>query len=265
MILLQVELATGRTAMYGFSRGMTNVPLPPEWANAYPCGCYAGQLSGLFMAAFMNPAKFPYPGVNDMKRGLKVLERTIGLLAGLTVDGGIAINMLGLPKLVDALGGLDINVPSRLVDPNYPKTDGTGSTVIDIPAGQQRMDGQTALAYVRSRHSDSDSARMQRQQAVLTALRAEFRPCAILPQLPAVLEALGQTVWTDMPQETAPQLAAIAARANPAMGSTLFTTQNGYATAVTAAEVDKIKNAVAHGLDRLPSSGNGGGGGSPSC
>jgi LCP family protein required for cell wall assembly len=266
ILLLHVETASGRAAMYGFPRNMTNVPLPAPWASAYDCGCFASGLSALLRTAVNAPSKFPKPGLSDTQRGLAVLEETIGGLAGVKVDGTLAVNMDGLVKLVDALGGVDVNVPARLIDKLYPKLDGSGLTTIDIPAGTQHMDGLTAVAYVRSRKSDSDYARMQRQQTLLKAMRAGFQPCAIVAHMRPILDALGDMLWTDLPVSTAPGLAALAEETSTTdMQTTVFSPQAGYPTAVTVDEVQKIQDAVAHGMAGAPSSGNSGGSAGPAC
>jgi LCP family protein required for cell wall assembly len=271
MILLQVEISSGRAVMYGIPRNLENVPLPPEAADAFECHCfpYPNLLNGLWRDAVNRPKAYPYPG-SDFVRGFKALEGAIGQYLGLHVDGTVLVNLMGFVNLVNALGGVDINVPTALKDSRYPRPQDGKMISISIPAGQQHMDGYTALAYARSRHQDSDYGRMVRQQAVLMALRAELNPCELLPRVPDLIGALGSTFWTDMPVEDAPQLAALAQRIgtsnvkNVALVPSLTGNPVGF---LTIPRWMTVRNIVAHGLDDVPpsSSGGGGGGGGLGC
>jgi LCP family protein required for cell wall assembly len=280
MILLQVKIATGQAAMYGIPRNLFNVPLPPASAGSYACRCFDGfygdpalggndMLNALWRAAVMNPKQFPYPGT-DFQRGTYALEGAIGALTGVHVDGTVLINLMGFVNLVDALGGLSIDVPYAIYDPNYPKADGSGDTVVNIAPGLQKMDGITALEFARSRHQADDFQRMERQQLVIKAVRQQFaHPCSLIPRMGDILDAIGQVgglVWTDMPESAAPQLAALAGQISGGnVQSYVFGPSNGYYEYVDQAMVSKIHNQVAHGLDGVPvgsgSSGGGGGGG----
>ena len=91
---------------------------------------------------------------------------------GIKVDYFIEVDFNGFQSIVDALGGITIDVKKPLIDNQYP-TEDYGIKRIYIPAGIQRMDGQTALEYARSRHQDSDLGRNQRQQDVILAVRQQ--------------------------------------------------------------------------------------------
>ena len=90
------------------------------------------------------------------------------------------VNFDGFRQVVNSMGGVDVCVPTRLVDNAYP-TDDYGIKRIDIPAGLQHFDGETALEYARSRHQDSDLGRDRRQQQVILALRQQaVQPATLL-------------------------------------------------------------------------------------
>ncbi len=273
MILLQVKIATGQAAMYGIPRNLFNVPLPAPWQNAWACHCFYGyygspasggnyMLNALWTwAAIWGKDKFPLAGYTDWERGFKVLEGTVGNMTGVHVDGAVYINLLGMVKLVDDLGGLDMYVPKPLHDDKMPFPDKPGTYVLDIPSGQQHMNGTVALAYARSRHASDDTDRMARQQAVIKALRSDFKPCDLLPKIPSLMNDLGGMIWTDLPQGDSPKLAALAqAIGGNNVQSFSFIPQNGYPEYVTPASVAAMKNAVAHGLDNAPKSTSGSGG-----
>jgi LCP family protein required for cell wall assembly len=288
MILLHVDLATRRAAMYGIPRDLINVPLPPESAKYYACHCYGpgpGQLKADFIidnlwneAANVHPDWYSQYGTgNDntgkFLRGLGALKGAVSELVNLQVDGAVVINLPGFVKLIDALApnGLNINVPNEVKqNPNfgYEKADGSGDIYnIDIKAGPQVMNGVVALEYARLRHVigyDSDYYRMQRQQLVLRAVRDQIKPCALLPQLPAILNALGGSVWTDLPESDAPTIAALAAKvgtSNTASFSLDPATTGAPYDVLDQTSLNKIHDIVAHGLDSVPAGIGGGTGG----
>lgn len=267
MILLEVDIKTGRSVMYGIPRNLENVPLPPESAGAFPCHCfpYPNLLNALWRDAVNRPSAYPYAG-SDFVRGFKALEGAIGQYLGLHVDGSVVINLMGFVHLIDALGGLDIDVPAEIKDSQYSRPQDGRNITIDIKAGQQHMNGLVALEYARSRHQDSDYGRMSRQQAVLIALRAQLQPCSLLPKIPDLIGALGDAFWTDMPVGDAPALVAMAEHIGAGNVKSIELVPNVTDNPVGFLTIPRwaiVRDIVAHGLDGVPAAtgGSGGGGG----
>jgi len=88
---------------------------------------------------------------------------------------------------IDAVGGIYVDVPTRIVDREYPD-ENYGIMQITFEPGFQWLDGERALEYARTRHADSDFGRMRRQQVVLSALRTQLITLQRLPVLPSVLD-----------------------------------------------------------------------------
>lgn len=273
MILLEVDIATGRAVMYGIPRNLENVPLPPESANAFPCHCfpYPNLLNALWRDAVNRPSAYPYSGT-DFVRGFKALEGAVGQYLGLHVDGAVVVNLMGFVGLIDALGGIDINVPVEIKDSQYSRPQDGKDISIDIKAGYQHMDGLVALEYARSRHQDSDYGRMSRQQAVLIALRAKLQPCSLITRIPTLIGAAGDAFWTDMPIGDAPTLAALAQQVGTENVKSIELVPAVTSNPVGFLNVPRlaiVRNIVAHGLDGVPpatsGSGAGGGGGGLGC
>lgn len=265
MILLEVDIASGRSVMYGIPRNLENVPLPPEAADAFACHCfpYPNLLNALWRDAVNRPAAYPYAG-SDYARGFKALEGAVGQYLGLHVDGAVVVNLMGFVNLIDALGGLDINVPVAITDSQYSRPQDGKNIVLHIKAGQQHMDGYTALAYARSRHQDSDYGRMSRQQAVLIALRAQLKPCSLLPKVPSLISAMGSAFWTDMPIDQAPALVALAEHIGSGNVKSIELVPSVTGNPVGFLNIPRlatVRDIVAHGLDGVPAAGGGGGGG----
>jgi LCP family protein required for cell wall assembly len=208
LILLSVEVATGRAAMFGIPRNLRNVPLPDESAGAFSCGCFPGMINALYVYAMGHPEHFP----GGSSRGYRAVAGAVQELTGVRLDGIAVVTLAGFVRLVDALGGLTIDVPERLYDKNYPLEDGSGHIVLNISPGRHHFDGRMALAYARSRHQDSDYGRMARQQQVLVALRKQLRPCRLVPRIPALLRAAKGAFWTDIRVGDLPEMLALAQR-----------------------------------------------------
>lgn len=153
--------------------------------------------------------------------GSTLAMSTISATFGVPINYYAQVNFQGFEQVVDALGGLKIDVPVPLVDNEYPLTStsygtpGTytssyGATRIYIPAGLQHMNGKTALQYARSRHADSDLGRNQRQQQVLLALKQQGMNLNVLPKLGELANKLSDAVVTDIPTSLIPSLASLA-------------------------------------------------------
>jgi LCP family protein required for cell wall assembly len=141
------------------------------------------------------------------------METVAGTL-GVPVHGYVRVDFDGFRAVVDAVGGIDVVVGEGIVDNAYP-TEDYGTMRIDIPAGMQHMDGETALRYVRSRHRSSDFDRAARQQQVLVALARRLSNPATWPRLPAVFRALILHVDTDIGPGEVIQLAVTGLRVGP--------------------------------------------------
>lgn len=223
MILLSVEIQSGKAAMFGFPRNMINVPFG-EPQTAYPGDVFPAPelLNALWRRAAEQPGAFPgSEGVGRdcsfdfaCERGWRALSGAIQNLAGVQVDGIVAVDLNGFARLVDAVGGIWINVPARLVDENYPRQDGTRIR-IEIEPGCQHLDGTMALAYARSRHQDSDYQRMRRQQFVLQAIRRQFDPLSLLPRVPELLSIARDNLYTTIDRDDIPLMAQVAERVDP--------------------------------------------------
>ncbi len=209
MILLSVDIATGRAAMFGIPRNMFNTPLPAGPATAFACQCYPDLLNSLFVYAMAHPKTFPGA---DADRGYMAVQNAVAQLTGLQIDGEVVVTLQGFVHLVDALGGLSMTTKDSVYDAHYPDPMSTHDVVVSISRGFHHFDGWHALAYARSRHQDNDYSRMNRQQEVLRALRAELDPCALIPKIPQLLDIAKSSLWTDIPVDKLPDIFEIGAR-----------------------------------------------------
>ncbi len=141
-------------------------------------------------------ALYKYPG-----GGPALAKQTVEYNLGRRIHYYVQIDFGGFRKIVDTLGGIDINVPKAIDDPTYPD-ENFGYRPIHIPAGMQHMDGERALEYARSRHTENDFGRSKRQVQILLAIRDKALRLDLLPKLPALIQTMWGTIETDMqPQE----------------------------------------------------------------
>ncbi|UCH32979.1 MAG: LCP family protein [Armatimonadota bacterium] len=126
--------------------------------------------------------------------GVDLARRTVESLIGIPCDYFITINSPGLAQLVDALGGVEVNVDKRMY-----YRDRRGGLYIDLQPGEQRLNGEQAVGYVRYRHDRmGDLKRIERQQAFLRAVLGEALQPRNIPRLPKLLKLFTETVQTDL-------------------------------------------------------------------
>jgi LCP family protein required for cell wall assembly len=242
IILVSVDVASGRVAAFSVPRYTRNVPLPEPAASAFPCRCLSEDyINALYVYANQHPDIFP--GGNEIERGLTAMTGAIEALFGTTLDGIAVADLNGFVRLVDAIGGISVDVPYDVYDAEYPPPDGSALVEIYFPAGVQQMDGWHALAYARTRHQDGDVARMQRQQIVIQSLQRELR-CDLLGNLPAVLDVAREALWTNIPLEAVPDMIQI--EPGPVESHVLFDTHN---VSLTEADVARIRGELAGAFD----------------
>ena len=128
--------------------------------------------------------------------GHKLTQDTVEKFIGVPMDHYVIINIKAFQRIIDALGGIDINVEKRMFyeDP----WDDDGGLVINLRPGQQHMDGKTAVTYVRYRDEEGDIGRIGRQQKFMKAVMDKVTSPAIIPQLPTIIKEVLSSVKTDL-------------------------------------------------------------------
>lgn len=129
--------------------------------------------------------------------GPAATQQTVQSNFGVEVPYYIRIDFIGFVKIVDAVGGIDLDIPAPLFDDAYPTYD-YGVTTVSFEAGPQHLDGERALAYARIRHGSSDFQRAERQQLVITAFLERLGQPGAWPRFPALAAAIGESVDTNL-------------------------------------------------------------------
>ncbi|WP_051050576.1 LCP family protein [Pseudanabaena sp. PCC 6802] len=135
----------------------------------------------------------------------QIVSQTLG---NVEIDRYFRVNVDGFGKLIDALGGVDIYVPKRM---KY--QDDSQHLYINLNPGQQHLDGNKAIQYMRFRHDDlGDIGRVQRQQTLIRALIEQKLNLATISRLPDILAVLKENIDTNLSVEEMLALAAFAAK-----------------------------------------------------
>jgi LCP family protein required for cell wall assembly len=137
-------------------------------------------------------------GENEAQgRGPALAMETVTQNFRVPVQHYVRVDFDAFRTIVDTVGGLEITVEQPVVDHAYP-TEDYGTIAIEIPAGRQHMDGETALRYARSRHGSSDFDRAARQQEIIVALAHKLLEPRTWPMLPAVYQVIQAHTDTDL-------------------------------------------------------------------
>lgn len=125
--------------------------------------------------------------------GYQLAQRAVEDLLGIRIEHRILIDFKGFQRIVDAMGGIDINVEKRM---SY--EDPYDNLVIDLQPGMQHMDGRTAIQYVRYRDEEGDIGRIKRQQHFMQAVQEKLTSPAIVTRLPNLIKEATALMQTDM-------------------------------------------------------------------
>lgn len=128
--------------------------------------------------------------------GEKLTQRTVEDFLGLNIDHYVIINTKSFVKIIDALGGIDVDVEKRMYyeDP----WDDDGGLLIDLKPGLQHMDGKTAVTYVRYRDEEGDIGRIRRQQKFMKACMDKLVSPSTITSLPSIIKEVMGSIKTDM-------------------------------------------------------------------
>jgi LCP family protein required for cell wall assembly len=221
MMVASVDTKSGRSTLFALPRNIQRAEFPPgtPMAKKFPKGFHdnADPLSGNYLlnAVYAYALQYPdlAPSGPTRDPGLNMLHQTVAYMLGIDLDYYVEVNMAGFSSIIDALGGLDIDVgpnplpvggitPSgRHVKPDY-----------YIPAGPQHLDGTGSLAYARSRTGSSDYVRMGRQRCLLKYVLDQKSAADIITNFQGLAAATTNSISTNVPQQVLPALISLAGK-----------------------------------------------------
>lgn len=208
MILASMDVETGRTVLFSLPRNLMNVPFPKgsPLAKLYPDGFRGGgdQANWMLNAVYgMVPALHPNVLGKSDNEGADALKQAVGGALGLRVDYYMLVNLAGFRTIVDAMGGVTVNINEPV--PIGGNTDlGTPPDSYLDPGPDQRLNGFEALWFSRGRYGSDDYDRMERQRCMVDALIDEARPFNLLRRYQALAAAGKKILRTDIPRQLLP-------------------------------------------------------------
>ena len=194
LLVVSIDPATKSAVMVSLPRDLGRFPLSDG-------RIYQGKINSLLTYADAHRSEFP-------DGGLTTLVREVGYLIGVPIHYYAAINLPGFEAMIDAVGGVRIYNEKPIDDPEYSDWRDPSRRGFALSVGWHALDGQTALAFVRSRRGigNNDFERARRQQQLLIALRAKLTDPAMAPRIPGLLAAAANTIRTNFPAERLPEM-----------------------------------------------------------
>lgn len=240
MMVASIDTATGDMILFGIPRNLQNVPIPESsplrerYGEAYDCGTEC-LMNGIWTAAEDLAVEQPELFTADSTPGQTATRQVIAEVIGQPIDYTVIIDLDGFKELVDAMGGVTINVQDRIPLGGQTWDDAAGNpNLVEgsverwLETGVQHLDGYEALWYARSRVTTDDFSRMRRQRCVVGALVDQANPMNLLQRYPSIAAAAGDNVTVDIHQSELPAWAELVERVQDggSMQSLPFTPEN---------------------------------------
>ena len=227
--ILSVSADTGMAVNIGLPRNLQRIQFKEGTPirSVYPYGFNNNCEGECFLSSIykvtMDNHKDLYPGISkkNSTAGIEATRSAVEWVTGLEIDAYVLINMDSFVELIDALGGITVNVKKALPiggqQDCYPADNEHESICPDalgwIEKGKQHMDGRTALWYARSRHNTNDYDRMKRQREIQNLVLKKIDLQTLLFRLNAVSGAGAKLIKTDIPGSSVPTLIDLALKA----------------------------------------------------
>jgi LCP family protein required for cell wall assembly len=218
VIVASIDTRSGDTLLVGVPRNLQHVPfkagtpLAQKYPDGFACpGATSSPclLNGLWQVGEQNRRdayfrRFAEPGRQAVVDGVEAVT-------GLRMDQVVVADMRGFAALVDAVGGVTVDVRRRIPIAGHVGSNGEQTGVkAYLESGRRHLDGYQALWFARSRSDSSDYDRMQRQRCLVAALAAQLDWSRIAGSYPQLLKALGDSVRTTIPAQDLPRWAQLA-------------------------------------------------------
>ncbi len=127
--------------------------------------------------------------------GHKMTSQTVEEFLGIRINNYVVIDFKGFVRIIDAIGGIDIDVEKNM---HYTDPYDDDGLVINLTKGQQRLDGKKAIEYVRYRDEEGDIGRIKRQQKFIAVVYDKITSSKILLKVPGLIKESTSMINTDM-------------------------------------------------------------------
>lgn len=211
MLVASLDTRTGSATVVSVDRYLADFPLPDHLADLYAANCPHGDgwryLNALYTCGLERideELAALYPDAVDP--AARAVTDTLAALLDLPIDHYALVDMAGFVGVVDALGGVELDLGTPMTVRLSPATPEGKWRKFALAAGPQRLDGEEAMAYVRMRDSGGDRARMARQRCFVAGAVAAADPPSLLRGFPALATAIEEHVVTDVAVTRLPAL-----------------------------------------------------------
>jgi len=239
-----IDAETGETVLFGLPRNMLNFPFPAgsimdeQFPGGYDCGeeCELNSL-----ATWAADHKKLFKGVANP--GVEATKEGVEGITGLEINYYTMVNLQGFQKLVNAVGGVKINVRDRI------PIGGIGAPVTGyIEPGSRKLNGFETLWFARSRVEADDYSRMARQKCVMNAMLHQLSPRTVLLNFEKIANASEALITTDLPQSEVDRFMELALKARKKPVRTVSFVPPMIST--SDPDIDKIHSEVEKAIDR---------------
>ncbi|MFB9314996.1 LCP family protein [Nocardioides plantarum] len=217
VILASIDTKTGRTTLFSLPRNMMYAQFPKDSPlhDIYPNGYQTNQGDPGFdmLNAIYGQVPLLHPGVlgKSDNEGADAIKQAVSGSLGVPVDYYLLVNLKGFETVVDALGGITVNI-------NQPVAIG-GNSSAGIPPNRylqpgpdQKLSGYNALWFARGRYGSDDYQRMDRQRCAINAMVEAADPATLLTRYLGIVKAGKEIVYTDIPRSIAPDFVSLLLR-----------------------------------------------------
>lgn len=214
VILVSINTHNGRTVMFSLPRNMMNAQFPEDSPlhDVYPYGYSGDQDASYYMLnAIYGQVPANYPGIlgKSDNEGADAIKQAVSGSLDVPVDYYVLVNLKGFQSIVDAMGGITVNVNQRVAI-NGNTDAGIPPTGYIEPGKNKHLDGFHALWFARGRYGADDYQRMDRQRCTVDAIIDAAKPMNLFRHYTDLVAAGKETVFTDIPLELAPAFVELA-------------------------------------------------------
>ncbi|MFD7153569.1 LCP family protein [Kribbella sp. NPDC059898] len=242
VIVASIDTKTGNTSLISLSRNWMRMPFPADSPlhKAYPDGFWDPSQGSIeqpeyYLDAMYDNVPKAHPGILGQtdNEGADAVKLAASAALGLDIDYYMQVNLAGFRQIIDALGGITVNVNYRVpIGGDYGQGPGTNGHKLPSgyiePGPNQKLDGYHALWFARGRYGLSDPSRQERQRCTIHALVNSASPQALVTSYQEIAKASKELLRTDIPQEILPAFIQLALKVKSAK--------------VTNIDLDKNKN-----------------------
>ncbi len=238
--LVSIDAETGVPVMVSLPRNLQNVPFPEDspMRAVYPYGYNCGStclLNAVHTAAADRADLYP----KSKDPGLDATLEAVEGVTGLKVNYYVLVNMKGFSSLVDAVGGITMDISEPIA--MFGKDDAWKQ--VYIQPGQQKLNGKEALWYGRSRVQSDDYTRMGRQKCLMQAMLQQMSPEQVVLNAGSIAKSSAQMLSTDIPASELGSFGDLALKAKDKQIATLSVVPPQYSTVTP--NFDQIRADVA--------------------